>query len=213
MTFAERFRGVEGHHFEQGFDLKLWESRIELPKTWKKSKRIFVNSMSDLFHADVPDDFIQRVFTTMVEADWHLFQILTKRPQRLARLAPSLPWPDNVWIGVSVETNEYAWRADFLRKIPAAVRFISAEPLLGPVDRLNLDQIHWVITGGESGHGYRKCDPEWVRQVRDKCREDGVAFFHKQWGGTTPKSGGRLLDGRTWDEFPTAEKAAQCLLI
>jgi len=161
--------------------------------------------MSDLFHADVPDDFIQRVFATMVEADWHLFQILTKRPQRLARLAPTLPWPDNVWIGVSVETNEYAWRADFLRKVPAVVRFISAEPLLGPLDQLNLESIHWLISGGESGTGHRMCDADWVRELRDRCSKQHIAFFHKQWGGRIPKAGGRLLDGRTWDELPEVE--------
>lgn len=202
LRFAERFRGVPGHHFEQGFDLRLWEERIELPLKWKRPSRIFVNSMSDLFHARVPESFIRRVFDTMAKADWHNFQILTKRPQRVARLAPHLPWPAHIWMGVSVETNEYAWRADFLRRVPAAVRFISAEPLLGPVDRLNLDGIHWVISGGESGAGFRHCDPEWVRGIRDCCADAGVAYFHKQWGGRTPKAGGRLLDGRTWDQFP-----------
>ena len=158
--------------------------------------------MSDLFHEDVPDEFIRRVFDTMVRADWHIYQILTKRPQRLARLGQSLPWPPHIWIGVSVESNAYAWRADYLRRVPAAVRFISAEPLLGPVDELNLEGLHWVITGGESGAGHRRCDPAWVRDVRDRCVAEGVAYFHKQWGGRTPKAGGRMLDGRTWDELP-----------
>lgn len=202
LTFAERFRGIPGHHFEQGFDLRLWPDRLDLPLRWKKPRRIFVNSMSDLFHRDVPDEFIRRAFDTMIRADWHTFQILTKRPQRLVRIAPTLQWPANIWMGVSVETNDYAWRVDFLRQVPSAVRFISAEPLLGPVDRLDLSQIHWVITGGESGVGFRQCDPEWVRHVRDQCVARGVAYFHKQWGGRTPKAGGRQLDGRTWDEFP-----------
>lgn len=202
LTFSERFRGVPGHHFEQGFDLRLWEQRLSLPLHWKKPRRIFVNSMSDLFHSGVPDGFVQQVFSTMEEANWHVYQVLTKRPQRLVRMAPSLPWPEHIWAGVSVEANEYAWRADFLRRVPAAVRFISAEPLLGPVDLLDLGAIDWVITGGESGAGCRPCDAQWVRDIRDRCIGEGVAFFHKQWGGRTPKAGGRLLDGRTWDEFP-----------
>ena len=202
LTFAERFRGVLGHHYEQGFDLRLWPERLDLPLRWRKPRRIFVNSMSDLFHKDVPDEFVRRAFDTMLRADWHTYQVLTKRPQRLARLAPTLPWPPHVWIGVSVESNEYAWRADFLRQVPAAIRFISAEPLLGPVDQLDLSGIQWVITGGESGAGFRRCDAAWVRDVRDRCVAAGVAYFHKQWGGRTPKAGGRVLDGRTWDEFP-----------
>jgi protein gp37 len=202
LTFAERFRGVPRHPYEQGFDLRLWPERLDLPVRWKKPRRIFVNSMSDLFHKDVPDEFVRRVFDTMLRADWHTYQILTKRPQRLARLGQSLPWPPHIWIGVSVESNDYAWRADYLRQVPAAIRFISAEPLLGPVNALNLDSLHWVITGGESGAGHRRCDPAWVRDVRDRCVAAGVAYFHKQWGGRTPKAGGRLLDGRTWDELP-----------
>jgi protein gp37 len=206
LTFAERFRGVPGHPYEQGFDLRLWPQRLDLPLLWKKPRRIFVNSMSDLFHKDVPDAFVRSIFDTMLQADWHTYQILTKRPQRLARLGQSLPWPSHIWIGVSVETNDYAWRADSLRQVPAAVRFISAEPLLGPVDQLSLDGLHWVITGGESGAGHRQCDPAWVRDVRDRCVGEGVAYFHKQWGGRTPKAGGRILDGRTWDEQPVLSK-------
>ncbi len=202
LTFAERFRGVYGHPYEQGFDLKLWPQRLELPLTWRKPRRIFVNSMSDLFHKDVPDDYIRQVFDTMTKAHWHIFQVLTKRSGRLARLAPMLPWPPNVWAGVSIELDRYRWRADYLRKVPAQVRFISAEPLLGPLDRLNLAEIDWLISGGESGPHFRPCDPTWVRDLRDRCQESGVAFFHKQWGGRTPKAGGRLLDGQTWDQFP-----------
>jgi protein gp37 len=201
-TFAERFRAVPGHPYEQGFDLRLWEERIELPLSWRKPKRIFVNSMSDLFHREVPTVFIERVFQTMLLAPWHQFQILTKRSRRLARLAPQLPWPAHVWAGVSIETSQFAWRADHLRQVPAAVRFVSAEPLLGPLDSLDLTGIHWLITGGESGAHHRPCNPDWIRKLRDRCQRRGIAFFHKQWGGRTPKSGGRLLDGRTWDEMP-----------
>ncbi len=202
LTFAERFRGVPGHPYEQGFDLKLWPERLQLPLQWEKPRRIFVNSMSDLFHKDVPDEYIYSVFDVMVKANWHIFQVLTKRSARLARFGPSLPWRPHVWAGVSIETERYIWRADHLRKVPAYIRFISAEPLLGPLDKLNLDGIHWLITGGESGFGHRPCDPDWVRNLRDRCVAEGVAFFHKQWGGRTPKAGGRLLDGRTWDELP-----------
>lgn len=207
LTFSERFRGIPGHHFEQGFDLRLWHKRLELPFRWKKPRRIFVNSMSDLFHASVPDEFIFAVFDTMIRADWHTYQVLTKRPQRLARLSSKLSWPEHIWVGVSVESNDYVWRADFLRRVPASVRFISAEPLLGSVDLLNLTGIDWVITGGESGTGHRECNPDWVREVRNACVAHGVAYFHKQWGGRTPKAGGRLLDGRTWDEYPVTGEA------
>lgn len=202
LTFAERFRGVPNHPYEQGFDLKLHPNRLELPLKWKKPRMIFVNSMSDLFHKDISDEYIHSVFQTMVKADWHIFQVLTKRSARLARLGPQLPWAANIWAGVSVEKDFYRWRIDHLRQVPAAVRFVSAEPLLGPLDNLNLEGIHWLITGGESGHGHRPCDPDWVRDLRDQCLKSGVAFFHKQWGGRNPKAGGRLLDGRTWDEMP-----------
>jgi protein gp37 len=201
-AFAERFRGVAGHPYEQGFDLRLWHDRLDLPLTWRKPRRIFVNSMSDLFHRDVPDDFVVAIFETMRRAYWHQFQVLTKRSRRLARLAPRLPWPANVWAGVSIETDQFAWRAEHLRAVPATVRFVSAEPLLGPLEKLDLAGIHWLITGGESGPHHRECDPTWVRMLRDRCRDNGVAFFHKQWGGRTPKAGGRDLDGRTWDEMP-----------
>jgi protein gp37 len=203
LTFAERFRGVPGHHFEQGFDLRLWRERLLLPLRWKKPRRIFVNSMSDLFHIGVPEDFILEVFDTMVRANWHTYQVLTKRPQRMYRLSSKLPWPQHIWLGVSIESDTVAWRADFLRRVPAAVRFISAEPLIGSVSTLDLEGIDWIIAGGESGHGHRDCNADWVRDLRDRCQEERVAFFFKQWGGRTPKMGGRLLDGRTWDEYPT----------
>ena len=201
-VFAERFRGVLGHPYEQGFDLRLWPTRLNYPLKWKRPRRIFVNSMSDLFHKDVPDDFILSVFDTMKQAYWHNFQLLTKRPRRLVKLAAQLPWPSHIWIGVSIERDDYVWRADYLRRVPAAVRFVSAEPLLGPLPSLSLEGIDWLITGGESGHNHRPIDPTWVRDLRDRCVAMNIAFFHKQWGGRTPKAGGRELDGRTWDEYP-----------
>ncbi len=213
LAFAERFRGVPRHPFQQGFDLKLWPERLALPLTWRRPKRIFVNSMSDLFHESVPDAFIVRVFETMERADWHVFQVLTKRPRRMEKLAPHLPWPKNVWAGTSVELDRYAWRANAcLRRVPAAVRFVSAEPLLGPLPSLEVDHLQWVITGGESVPGHLPCDPDWVRDLRDRCVAAGVAFFHKQWGGRTPKAGGRDLDGRTWEEYPDNPGAVQLAL-
>jgi protein gp37 len=202
-TFSERFRDVPGHPYEQGFDLKLWPGRLELPLGWRRPKRVFVNSMSDLFHEEVPAEFIHRVFRVMEQADWHIFQVLTKRPRRMAEMAPDLPWPAHIWAGTSVELDRYTWRANHcLRRVPSAVRFISAEPLLGPLPSLQLDHLHWVITGGESGPRHRPCHPDWVRDLRDRCQAADVAFFLKQWGGRTPKAGGRELDGRAWDEMP-----------
>lgn len=201
-TFAERWRGTPGHPYEQGFDLKLWPERLEIPLRWRKPRVIFVNSMSDLFHEDIPLEFIDRVFATMRVAHWHTFQILTKRAERLAELAPRLDWAPNVWMGVSVENRRFVHRADHLRTVPAAVRFISAEPLLGTLADLELHDIDWLIAGGESGPRHRRIDADWVRDLRDRCVADGVAFFFKQWGGQRPKSGGRELDGRHWDELP-----------
>jgi protein gp37 len=169
---------------------------------------IFVNSMSDLFHKDVPDEFIERVFHTMQAASRHTFQVLTKRPQRAARTADRLPWPRNVWLGTSVETNAFLWRVDALRKVPAAVRFLSCEPLLGPLDSLDLHGIGWVIAGGESGYGFRAPRIEWVREIRDLCVAAQVPFFFKQWGGRYPKAGGRCLDGAQWDQMPAASSTA-----
>lgn len=204
LTFAERFRGVKGHPFEQGFDLRLRPDRLNLPLTWKKPRRIFVNSMSDVFHKDIPDDYIFSVFETMNRADWHIYQILTKRSSRMAELGPQLPWAPHIWAGVTIELNSMVNRANHLRRVPAHVRFISAEPLLGPLPDLNLTDIHWLIAGGESGHGYRPCEADWIRDLRDRSESQGVAFFFKQWGGRTPKAGGRDLDGRTWDEMPSS---------
>jgi protein gp37 len=203
-TFAERWRGVPDHPYEQGFDLRLWPSRLDLPLRWKRPRLVFVNSMSDMFHEDVPLDFVKDVYDVMVRAPQHCFQLLTKRHERLAELAPELPWPENLWIGVSIENRRFVTRADYLREVPAAVRFISAEPLLGPLEGLDLDGIDWLIAGGESGPKHRRIDADWIRDLRDRCNSEGVPFFFKQWGGRTSKAGGRLLDGRTWDEMPTA---------
>ncbi len=203
-TFAERFRGVSGHPYQQGFDLKLWPERLGLPLRWRRPRMIFVNSMSDLFHESIPDSYIRKVFAVMGEADWHTFQVLTKRHDRLAALAPELDWHPNVWMGVTIENRRFVHRADRLREVDAAVRFISAEPLLGPLEGLDLDGIHWLIAGGESGVRHRRVREEWIIDLRDRCADEGVAFFFKQWGGLRAKSGGRLLEDRTWDEFPTS---------
>jgi protein gp37 len=202
-TFAERWRGVPGHPYEQGFDLRLWPERLDQPLRWKRPRLVFVNSMSDLFHEDIPADYIRQVFDVMTEASQHTFQILTKRHERLSALAPQLDWPENVWMGVSIENRRFVHRADHLREVDAAIRFISAEPLLGPLDGLNLDGIDWLIAGGESGPRHRPVREEWVLELRNRCADEGVAFFFKQWGGIRPKSGGRLLDGRTWDDMPS----------
>ncbi len=186
-TFAERFRGVPGHPYEQGFDLKLWPERLELPHRWRRPRLVFVNSMSDLFHEEVPEEFIRRVFDVMARAGHHRFQLLTKRHERLTELAPRLPWPANVWMGVSIENRRFVHRADYLRQVPASVRFISAEPLLGPLDGLRLDGIDWLIVGGESGARARPMHPGWARQLRDQCSEASVAFFFKQWGAHVPE--------------------------
>ncbi len=203
-TFAERWRGCPGHSYEQGFDLRLWPQRLEQPLKWTRPRVIFVNSMSDLFHEDVPLDYIQQVFDVMGRAEHHTFQILTKRHERLAEVASTLRWHPNVWMGVSIENRRFVHRADYLREVDAAVRFISAEPLLGPLEGLDLSGIDWLIAGGESGPKHRPVKIEWLRDLRDRCGEEGVAYFFKQWGGHRPKAGGRLLDGRPWDEMPTA---------
>lgn len=185
------------------FAPRFWEERLDQPLRWKRPMRIFVNSMSDVFHAHFSSEMIERVFDIMNRAPWHQFQLLTKRPERAARLAGHVLWTPNIWIGTSIETMKVARRADHLRKITdASVRFISAEPLLGPLERLNLEGIHWVIGGGESGPGYRPVDLAWARGLRDHCQASGIAFFWKQWGGFTAKAGGRVLDARTWDEYP-----------
>jgi protein gp37 len=200
-TFAERWRGTAGHPYEQGFDLKLWPDRLELPLHWKKPRRIFVNSMSDLFHSNVPDDFIRQVFDTMRQAHWHTFQILTKRAGRLRLLAPHIDWPDNVWIGVSIENNMLVKRADVLRNIPA-IRFLSLEPLIWPLPDLDLTGIDWAIVGAESGNHARPMSLDWVREIRDKCAENGVAFFFKQMVIKGKKHPTSELDGVRHIAFP-----------
>jgi protein gp37 len=180
---------------------------LELPLKWKTPQMIFVNSMSDLFHKDVPEEYIQRVFDVMRRGSRHVFQVLTKRSQRLARLSPKLDWPPNVWMGVSVESAEYRFRIDHLRETGAAVKFLSLEPLLAPLADLNLCGIDWVIVGGESGPGARAMNGEWVLDIRDQCKDAGIPFFFKQWGGTNKKKAGRLLENRTWDEMPLAAAA------
>jgi protein gp37 len=202
-TFAERFRGVPGHPFEQGFDLRLVPKALDLPSRWRRARTVFVNSMSDLFHEDVPTSFIKEVFDVMVACPRHQFQVLTKRSGRLANLAPELPWPSNVWAGVTVEDASCLWRLDDLRKVPAAVRFVSVEPLLGPIDHLPLDGMHWVIVGGESGRRPRPMNAAWVRSIRDQCAASSVPFFFKQWGGRNKKAAGRELDGVVWDGKPS----------
>jgi protein gp37 len=201
-TFAERWKGVPGHPYEQGFALRLWPQRLDHPLKWRKPRFIFVNSMSDLFHERVPDEYIARVFEVMSRADHHVFQVLTKREDRLVELAPDLPWPENVWMGVSIENRRFVHRADALRVVPAAIRFVSAEPLLGPLEGLDLRAIDWLIAGGESGPRHRRVDEAWLTSLRDRCQKEGVAFFFKQWGGRWPKQGGRLLEGREWNAMP-----------
>lgn len=186
-------------------EIQLFPERLEQPLHIRKPTMFFVNSMSDLFHSAVPEEYIRRVFEVMRRADWHIFQVLTKRAGRLRQLGPRLDWPANVWMGVSIEEDQLTPRADALRTVPAAIRFLSCEPLLGPLPSLNLDGISWVITGGESGIDARPCEREWVRAIRDRCLAQGIAFHHKQWGGRTPKANGRELDGRIWDEFPVLE--------
>lgn len=184
------------------FAPRFWEGRLDQPLRWREPRRIFVNSMSDVFHAHFSLDLVQRVFDVMNRAERHQFQVLTKRPERALRLSGKLAWTENIWIGTSIEDMEVARRADALRQIPAAIRFVSAEPLLGPLDGLDLSGIDWLIGGGESGIDYRRCEPAWAQGLRDLCVDRGVAFFWKQWGGRTPRSGGRLLDGREWNEYP-----------
>lgn len=208
QTFAERWRGIPGHPYENGFDLRLWPQRLEDPLRWKKPRTIFVNSMSDLFHEKISLTYIRKVFRTMEKADWHTFQVLTKRADRLAELAPKLTWPPNVWMGVSVENEDFTGRIDRLRDVPAGVRFLSLEPLLGPLENLKLTDIHWVIAGGESGPGARPMLKKWVESIRRQCREQKVPFFFKQWGGVQKKKTGRLLNGRTYDNMPKGYKLA-----
>jgi protein gp37 len=189
-------------NYANGFKLTLHDQVLQLPLQWKKPQTIFVNSMSDLFHKEVPVEFVQSVFEVMGRAYWHRFQILTKRSERLFELSPLLPWQPNIWMGVSVENQEYTFRIDDLRNTGAHIKFLSLEPLLGPFRKLNLKQIDWVIVGGESGPGARPMDEAWVLDIRDQCVRANVPFFFKQWGGVNKKKAGRQLEGKTWDEMP-----------
>lgn len=237
LTLAKRLKAMGSAKYQAdgdprtsgpGFGVASHAGALLEPLRWRSPRRVFVNSMSDIGHARIGDDFVARVFAVMTAARQHSFQVLTKRPRRLARLlareefvrrvgeqaselgGAGVTWPaPNVWVGTSIESDEYCWRADELRRVPAAVRFLSLEPLLGPLPSLDLTAIDWVIAGGESGPGHRLLDLAWVREIRDRCVGQGVALFFKQVGGRTPKAGGRLLDGRTWDQFPAERLAAR----
>lgn len=202
---AERLQAMGQPNYRNGFALTLQPQMLELPLSWRRPRTVFVNSMSDLFHEEVPEVFIERVFDVMGRASWHRFQVLTKRAERLAALAGGLPWASNVWMGVSVENERYRERIDFLRETGARVKFLSLEPLLGPLPALDLGGIDWVIVGGESGPGARPLDSRWVFDIRDQCVRAAVPFFFKQWGGRQKKRAGRLLEGRTWDEMPATQ--------
>lgn len=211
LTLAKRLKAMGQPRYQRdgdprtsgpGFGVSCHADLLQLPTRWRRPRMVFVNSMSDLFHAQVPFGFVQDVFDVMASTPQHTYQLLTKRSRRLRRLADKLPWPANVWMGVSVEHNSVLDRVDDLRAVPASVRFLSCEPLLGPLDDLDLTEIDWVIAGGESGRNARPVSSEWIRSIRDSCNDAQVSFFFKQWGGRTPKAGGRTLDGRTWDEIP-----------
>ncbi len=199
---AKRLKAMGQPNYRNGFQLTLHDHMLERPLQWRKPRMIFVNSMSDLFHRGVPEAFIQRVFAVMRRAHWHRFQVLTKRADRLAALANALPWPENIWMGVSVETRRYTPRIDRLRSTGARTKFLSLEPLLGPLPALDLTGIDWVIVGGESGPGSRSVEEPWVLDIRDQCLAAEVPFFFKQWGGVNKKRAGRALQGRTWDQLP-----------
>ena len=209
---AKRLQAMDQPKYRNGFAVTSHPDALDAPLGWKRPRRIFVNSMSDLFHDDVEDDFIQSVFQTMTAADWHQYQVLTKRPGRVVDIEDvgllygTLPWPAHIWLGASVESADYVHRIDLLRQTGAAVKFLSLEPLLGPLPGLRLEGLDWVIVGGESGPGARPMDADWARDIRDQCGAAGVPFFFKQWGGVFKKRNGRLLDGRTWDEMPEALK-------
>ena len=215
LTLAKRLQamGVEKYRNDgdprtsgPGFGMTLHPGALDIPRSWRKPRTIFVDSMSDLFHKDVPDDFIRRVFEVIADTPRHQYQLLTKRSRRLSRFGQTLKWPPNLWMGVSVETARYRFRIDHLREVDAAVRFVSAEPLLGPLPNLELEGIDWLIVGGESGPGARPMEPEWAIDLRDQCAAAQVPFFFKQWGGRTPKSGGRQLQGKTYNEMPPVRR-------
>lgn len=204
---SKRLKAMGQVNYKNGFKLCIHKHALELPLCWKKPQTIFVNSMSDLFHKDIKDAFIEKVFDVMNRAPWHTFQVLTKRADRLANISSQLSWGKNIWMGVSVENADYKFRIDCLRKTEAQVKFISFEPLIDSIGKVNLKNIDWVIVGGESGPHARYMSPEWVAGIRDQCLIQKIPFFFKQWGGVNKKKAGRLLDGRTWDEMPVVEMA------
>ena len=203
---AKRLKAMGQKRYRNGFEVTLHPEALDEPYSWKKGRVVFVNSMSDLFHEDIGLDFIQQVFSVMNANKRHTFQILTKRSERLREVAPLLEWPGNVWMGVTVENNSYVRRADDLRTVDAAVKFLSLEPLLGPLPDLDLREIDWAIVGGESGPGARPIEAEWVRAIREQCLSQDVPFFFKQWGGVNKKKNGRILDGKTWDGMPKSDR-------
>ncbi len=217
LALAKRLRAMGNAKYQHdgdprtsgpGFGLTVHPDALDVPRRWRDPRLVFVNSMSDLFHARVPTPFIKQVFDVIADTPRHTYQLLTKRPQRAVRLAADLPWPENLWMGVTVENDETRWRLELLRQVPAAVRFVSAEPLLGPLPELNLNGVHWLIAGGESGPRFRKVEEDWLMDLRDQCLAGGTAFFFKQWGGVRPKSNGRLLQGRLWEEMPPQRQGA-----
>jgi protein gp37 len=206
---ALRLQAMGNPSYKNGFSVSLHEDMLELPFRWKKPQAIFVNSMSDLFHEDIPVEFIERIFNTMRQAKWHRFQILTKRAERMLELSPQLPWARNIWMGVTVESSNHVSRIENLKKTGASVKFLSLEPLLGPLPNLQLNGIDWVIVGGESGPRARPIYEEWVIDIKNQCQKQEVPFFFKQWGGTNKKKAGRILEGRTWSETPALLPNAQ----
>jgi len=216
LTLSKRLKAMGSPKYQHdgdpktswpGFKLTLHPDSLDVPRRWGAPRLVFVNSMSDLFHDDVSLEYIMQVFEVIRETPQHTYQVLTKRAQRLSREADKLDWPPNLWMGVSVESRRYTFRIDHLRKVPAAVRFVSAEPLLGPLGAIDLEGVQWLIAGGESGANARPMKTEWVIELRDACASAGVAFFFKQWGGRTPKAGGRELEGELWDQFPEVKAA------
>jgi protein gp37 len=201
-VMARRLKGMGQPNYRNGFELTLQPQMLNRPLTWQRPQMIFVNSMSDLFHEDVPLEYIRRVFSTIEQAHWHTFQVLTKRAERLEAVAGQLHWPANLWMGVSVERQDYVFRVEHLRQIPARTKFLSLEPLLGPLGQLELRGIDWVIVGGESGHAARVMQKSWVVDIQAQCRRARTQFFFKQWGGRNKKAAGRVLNGRTWDAMP-----------
>ena len=199
---AMRLKAMGTRGYENGFDVTLHPHALDKPLKMKKPQVIFVNSMSDIFHDKIPDEFIFQIFEVMNKAHWHTFQVLTKRPKRLAKMASKLNWTDNIWMGVTVEANEYVDRVDYLRDCPAKIKFLSLEPLIDSVDKLDYTGIDWVIVGGESGYGARVMQKEWVLEIRDRCENENIDFFFKQWGGVNKKKAGRELDGKYYDDMP-----------